>query len=149
MPENSSSFENGSGGSMSVTEVTGLVQLFNNQLLAMEGRIVAKMDDNSRAASERWVKHDHELEVNTKRIVSRFEAVESSILTVEKALKTHLDREHDEEVASQARVQPIKGFVAWFWRNWRDVLLLAIGIIALLTFLTDWFGHVLGLVPPT
>lgn len=129
-------------GTMTVSEVTGLVNLFNNQLALMEGRLVNKMDDNSRLASERWVRHDAELDRNTKRIVARFEAIEGSILTIEKTLNAHLDKEHDEEIATEARVKPVKNVAGWFWRNWRDLLLLFIGLVAAGTFFLDWLTHV-------
>ena len=134
-------------GRMSVTEVTGLVQLFNNQLLAMEGRLSAKMDDNSRAAADRWRKHDEELEANTSRIVTRFEKIEGHIIKVETVLTAHLDREHDEDVASEARVKPVKTVVGWLWLHWRDLVLLFIGIVAAGTFFLDWVTHVLEGIP--
>lgn len=127
---------------MSVTEVTGLVNLINTQLALMEGRLSAKMDDNSRLATERWIKHDQELATNTKRIVERFEEIEGSLLTVERALEAHLDKEHDEEVAMEARVKPVKSIAGWFWKNWRDLLLLFIGLVAAGTFFLDWLTHV-------
>lgn len=123
-----------SGGTMSVTEVTGLVQLFNNSLLAMEGRLIAKMDENSRRASERWAKHDLELEANTKRIVARFEKVEASITLIEKSLKEHLDKEHDDELVVQARVKPITTVAGYIAKNWRTILLLIVSVLAILGF---------------
>lgn len=131
-----------STGTMTVSEVTGLVNLFNSQLALMEGRLVNKMDDNSRLASERWVKHDAELDKNTKRIVARFESIEGSILVIERTLNDHLDKEHDDEVAMEARVRPVKSVAGWFWRNWRDLLLLFIGLVAAGTFFLDWLTHV-------
>lgn len=136
------------GGQMSVTEVTGLVQLFNNQLLAMEGRLAAKMDENSRAAAERWARHDQELEANTKRIVARFEKLEAAILVVEKTLEAHLDREHEEDLITEARVKPVKTVFGWLWSHWRDLLLLFIGLVAAGTFFLDWVTHMVeGFTP--
>lgn len=131
-------------GSMTVTEVTGLVQLFNNQLLAMEGRLVAKMDDNSRLASDRWVKHDRDLDANRKILIDRFEKLEEAILTVEKTLQAHLDKEHDEELVVQARIKPVKSLLDYTVRNWRTI---ALWVMLILTFagvaagrLYDFFG---------
>lgn len=132
-----------SNGSMSVTEVTGLVQLFNNQLLAMEGRLVAKMDDNSRLASERWVRHDQELEANTRRIVKRFEEIEKSILVIETTLESHLKKEHDEELVVQARVRPVVTVAQYVAKNWRTIALIAALITTGLLAWTETFEHML------
>jgi hypothetical protein len=133
---------------MTVTEVTGLVNLFNGMLLSMEGRLIDKMDDNSRLAAERWAKHDAELSANTKRVVERFEKTEAAILVLEESLSVHLRREHDEDIANEARVKPVKTVVGFLWAHWRDLVLLFIGLFALMTFLVDAFGHVLGIGPP-
>lgn len=114
---------------MSITEVTALVQLFNNQLSAMEIRLSQKMDENSARATERWAKHDAELEVNSKRVVARFEKMESAILTIEKSLEAHLDREHEARLVTEARVKPVKTFAEYVAKNWKTIML----IIALIT----------------
>ena len=131
-------------GSMSVTEVTGLVQLFNNQLLAMEGRLITKMDDNSKLASERWIKHDLDLERNRATLIARFEKLEHAVLTVEQSLQAHLDKEHDEELTVQARIKPVKNILDYTVRNWRTI---ALWVMLVLTFmgvvagrLYDFFG---------
>jgi hypothetical protein len=137
---------NGAGivvGSMTVTEVTGLINLFNAQLLAMEGRLVAKMDDNSRLASERWSKHDRELEKQTLSMAIRFESVEKSILIIENSLQDHLDKEHDEELVIKARVKPVQTTLQYVVRHWRTAVVIFLAILGIL----GWSGieaHILG-----
>jgi len=114
---------------MTATEITGLVNLFNGMMIAMEGRLIAKLDENSRGAADRWAKHDRDLETNTARVIARFEKMESAILTVEKTLEAHLDREHEENLIMEARVRPVKTFAEYLSRNWKTIFL----IIALIT----------------
>ena len=129
---------------LTASEITGLIGLFQTMLDAMEGRIIERLDANSRGASDRWRKHDEELAANTKRVVERFEKVEAAIATTTKVLQAHLDREHEEDVRMDARIRPIRGTVGWLWAHWRDVVLLIIGVIAAGTFIVEAFGRVLG-----
>ena len=143
-----------SNGSMSVTEVTGLVQLFNNQLLAMEGRLVAKMDDNSRMASERWVKHDHDRERILEDIEKRFGKLEAEMCkqtaSLAEDLKAHVAiadaywaKERDEELILDARLTPVKGAVAYLRRNWKTILLVIVSILAVLGFSANTLEEIL------
>jgi len=114
----------------SASDVTGIVTLFNGMLFAMEGRLIAKLDENSRGATERWNKHDRELEQNREAIVGRFVKVEGSILKVETCLDAHLDKEHDEELATKARVQPVVLSAQYVSRNWKTILLVLFSLAA-------------------
>jgi hypothetical protein len=129
---------------LSAVEVTNLVNLFQTMLLAMEQRLVAKMDDNSRMASERWAAHDRDFETSTRLAAARMEEIEKSILTVETSLNAHLKRERDEDIRMDARIRPITGSLSWLWLHWRDIVLLVIGIIAAGTFIVESFGRILG-----
>lgn len=131
-------------GSMTVSEVTGLVGLFNESLLAMEGRLVSKMDDSSRRAAERWVKHDLDSERLLKDIEHRFD-------TIEKALRDHVliaekrwAEDHDEELVLQARIKPVTSFATYIARNWRTILLIIVSLLAILGFSSDTLTRVLG-----
>lgn len=142
-------------GSMSVTEVTGLIQLFNNQLLAMEGRLSAKMDDNSRLASERWTKHDQDSERVLADIEKRFTKLEAelceqtSVLAAE--FKAHTQeaesrwkKERDEEIRLDARLTPVKGVIAYVRRNWKTILLLVVSVLAILGFSVNTLEEILS-----
>jgi hypothetical protein len=146
---------NGNGAnSMTVTEVTGLVQLFNNQLLAMEGRLSAKMDDNSRMASERWVKHDHDSERILGDIEKRFVNLETEFCKqtslIAEDLKAHVaiadahwKKEHDAEVALDARLTPVKGLIGYVRSNWKTILLLIVSVLAILGFSATTLENIL------
>ena len=127
------------GNVLTATDVTAIVGLMSGMLDRMESRIIARLDDNSRLASERWSKHDAELTANTARVIKRFETIEGELLTVSNCLKGHLDREHDEDVATDARLRPIKGIGGWFVANWKDVLILIVGALVILGVLgVEW-----------
>lgn len=135
--------QSGNGGSMTVTEVTGLVQLFNNQLLAMEGRLVLKIDEAASAQADRWTSHDVWVNENSRKVDARFEKIEAAMLITEKALEAHLDREHDEQIAIDARVKPVKTAVGFLWEHWRDLVLLGIGLFAFLTFMAQFIDRII------
>lgn len=142
-------------GQMSVSEVMGLVRLFNDSLLAMEARLGAKMDDNSRIASERWTKHDREFERALADVEKRFSkletAMENRFCAVEKALQAHIviaqerwDKEHDEDLILDARLTPVKGAIAYFRRNWKTILLVIMSILAVLGFSSETLRNLAG-----
>lgn len=130
-------------GILTANDVTALVSLMSGMLDRMEGRIIGRLDDNSRLASERWQKHDSELEANPRRVVARFEAIEAELLTVSQCLKAHLDKEHDEQVAVDARVRPVKTVLGFVVANWKSI---ALAILAL-AGIVGWAGletHIIG-----
>jgi hypothetical protein len=110
----------------------------------MEDRIIARLDQNSAGATERWVKHDAELAENTKRVVARFMVVEADLLTVSKSIDVHLAREHDAAIALNARVKPVKSTLRWVVVNWRSVLVLLFGLLGFFAILSDLAVRYLG-----
>jgi hypothetical protein len=119
-----------------VSHITGL-------LSEMEGRILDRLSDNAKGASDRWAKHDRELEQNTKRVVDRFEIIEADLLTVSNCLKAHLDKEHDEEVRTNARVRPVLTVAQLLVKNWKSIALLIFALLGIL----GWAGletHIAG-----
>jgi hypothetical protein len=128
----------------SASDVLGVINVFERMLLAMEARLVSKMDDHNKLESDRWATHDAKLIENEKKIVARFERLENDILAMEATLESHLKREERQDIEAEARIKPLKGVIAWFWRNWRDLVLLLIGIVALGTFLVESYGRVIG-----
>lgn len=126
-------------GILTAGDVTALVGLMSGMLDRMESRIIARLDDNSRLASERWTKHDAELAANTSRVVKRFEVIEADLLTVSNCLKGHLDAAHDAEVATDARVRPVKSVGRWVVVNWKSLALLVIAVLTALGILgVEW-----------
>ena len=127
------------GGVLTASDVTALMGLMSGMLDRMEGRILARLDDNSRMASERWTKHDQELEANTKRVIKRFEEIERDLLTVSRSLEAHLAKEHDDAVAIEARTRPVRSLLGWLIVNWKNVALLLIALLTALGILgVEW-----------
>lgn len=142
-------------GQLSVSDVMGLVRLFNDSLLAMETRLGAKMDDNSRAASDRWTKHDRDNERVLADIEKRFAKMEAEFCkqtaSIAGDLKAHVavaqerwDKEHDEELILDARLTPVKGAFAYLRRNWKTILLVIVSILAVLGFSVSTFQNILS-----
>lgn len=126
-------------GVLTAGDVTALVNLVAGMLDRMESRILGRLDANSAGASERWAKHDAELATNTARVVKRFEEIESELLTVSNCLKGHLDAAHDAEVATDARVRPVKSVGRWVVVNWKSLALLVIAVLTALGILgVEW-----------
>lgn len=128
-----------SNGRLSPTEVTALISLIDTRLGRMEDRIIARLDVNSAGAKERWDKHDAELAENTKRVVARFLLIEKSLDEHMVIANDHFAREHDAELVSKERQRPVRLTVAWLAANWKDLVILAVGILVVLGILgIEW-----------
>jgi hypothetical protein len=130
--------------SLTATDVLNLVSLFDKSLERMENRLIAKMDENSQGAAARWKRHDEELTANTKRIVERFEKLEKALDEHIQVANLHWAKDEREEIANEARIKPIKGIAGWLWRNWRDLLIIAIGLMAFAAAWGEWFGRLIA-----
>jgi len=126
-------------GRLSPTEVTALITLIDARIGRMEDRIIARLDLNSAGATERWAKHDLELAENTKRVVARFLLIEKSLDDHIQIANDHFAREHDATITSAARQRPVRLTVAWLAANWKDLVILAVGILVVLGILgIEW-----------
>ena len=126
-------------GRLSPTEVTALITLIDARLGRMEDRIIARLDQNSAGATERWAKHDLELAENTKRVVARFLLIEKSLDDHIQIANAHFGREHDATITSAARQRPVRLTIAWLAANWKDLVILAVGILVVLGILgIEW-----------
>jgi hypothetical protein len=107
-----------------------VLHLFEVMLLAMERRLVDKMDENTRGAVERWGKHESEHAAHNEAMVERFARLEAD-------LTTHLDEARTRKLVTEARSKPLRTTATWLWDHWRDVVLLAIGLFALIAAITE------------
>lgn len=130
---------------LSGSEITALLALINTMLTAMEGRIISRLDENSRGATTRWAAHDMELLTNTRRITDRFAEIDRAIANVAASVGLINQREHEKKIVFNGRVQPIRYSIAWMAKNWKNILLIFIGILSALTFATDWLTHLLNI----
>lgn len=117
--------------------VTTLIHSFASMMTAMEARITDQIKDNATASKERWSRWEQEFRDYRT-------ATDRRIATLEDSVHAHHTKEHEEEIRLEARVKPIKGTVAWFWRNWRDLLIIAIGLMAFAAAFGEWFGRIFG-----
>ena len=148
MTEDGNDQRTAANGAMTVSEVTGLVNLFTSMLNTSTAQIIARIDDNAKSEAERWRKHDLELERNRVAVVERFLKIERSLDEHLQVANAHFTKERDEDIRLDARVRPVKSVVGWVWSHWRDLALLAIGLITLATLLVDALGHMAGVSPP-
>ena len=126
-------------GRLSPTEVTALITLIDARLGRMEDRIIARLDQNSAGATERWAKHDAELAENTKRIVARFLLIEKCLDDHIVIANAHFGREHDAVLVSAARQRPVRLTISWLAANWKDLVILAVGVLVVLGILgIEW-----------
>jgi len=131
--------ESQTNGRLSPTEVTALISLIDARLGRMEDRIIARLDLNSAGATERWAKHDLELAENTKRVVARFLLIEKSLDEHMVIANAHFGREHDAELVSRERQRPVRLTAAWLGANWKDLVILAVGVLVVLGILgIEW-----------
>jgi len=126
------------------SDVIGLVTVFERMLLAMENRLVAKMEENTQGAKDRWGLHDRDSERVLRDIADKFLAIEQSIELVEQALNLHLKQEADEDLQTQARVRPVLTLFQYLAKNWRTILLLIVSMLAILGFSGETLNKLLG-----
>jgi len=130
--------------SMTVSEVTGLVNLFTSMLSTSTAQIIGRIDDNARVETERWTRHDVDLERNREAIVARFLKVETALDSHLMVANIHFAKEHDEDLVMDARVRPVRSAGDWLARNWRTILLFIFGILALLGFSGETLQRLTG-----
>ena len=124
---------------LSVVETTALITLIDARLGRMEDRIIARLDQNSAGATERWVKHDAELAESTKRDTNRFLMIEKALDDHIQIANAHFDREHDAVLVSAARQRPVRLTAAWLGTNWVQIILFLISMLAILGVLgIEW-----------
>lgn len=129
---------------MTAAEVTSLVNLFNGMLLAMEGRLTAKMDESSRRATDRWAKHDLDAQTTMQHWTDQFVRLEGVVDAHVTTAEAHWAAERDEELILAARIKPVKTTVQYLASNWRTILLLIVSALAILGFSTRTFQEILG-----
>jgi len=126
-------------GRLSPTEVTALLALIDTRLGRTEDRIIARLDANSTGATERWVKHDAELAENVLRTTNRFLLIERALDDHIQIANAHFGREHDAVLVSAARQRPVRLTISWLAANWKDLVILAVGVLVVLGILgIEW-----------
>jgi hypothetical protein len=135
------------GNGLSGGDMLALVAHITGLLSEMEGRIMGRLDSNAAGASERWSdhekKHAKEQAENTKQVCDRFIKIETALDAHIRQANEYFAKQHDEEVALQARVRPVKTLAGWLAVNWKSVLLAVLAIAGIF----GWLGletHIAG-----
>ena len=123
---------------LSVAETTALINVFAGMLNSSTQLIIARLDDNARMASERWVRHDAELERNRELVVARFLNVECALDAHLMVANAHFAKEHDEDLVMDARVQPVKTSLAYVASHWKTAALVVLSVVGLLGVWLDF-----------
>lgn len=128
-------------------DMLALIVHITSVLTDMEGRIMDRLTENSAGATDRWTKHEQqhvdEYTARLKMVMDRFAKVESALDDHIAETNAIFARMHDERIASDARVQPVKTVAGFLIANWRSI---ALAILALLG-LFGWAGletHIMG-----
>lgn len=106
--------------SLGVTDPTGLIALFLNQLHRVEQAILDKIEENASAGAARWRSHEREHQEWHEELVSVRKLLDNH-LAVE-AAKERAERER--ELVYDARVRPFVRLFATARREWRWIVLL-------------------------
>jgi len=120
-----------------VAHITGL-------LGEMEGRIMARLSDNATGAEARWKLHDIASERTIAGIREEVGVLRSELNSHLIVANAHFAKEHDDQVALEARVRPVVGTARWLVTNWPKVLALMFGILGFFALMGDLAERYLG-----
>lgn len=131
-----------------IGEAASMIAAVATLVAGSTATIMARLDENSRAAADRWKLHDDELSRNRIAITAKFEKVEKELQVeieiLEKELAAHLvvanahfAREHDDDLVMQARVRPVQIGLQWAVNHWKDIVILVIGVLGLMAVTAD------------
>jgi len=131
------------GNGLSGTDMLALMGHITGLLTAMEGRIMERLSDNASGAEDRWRKHDAVAKEQLSAIHTEIGLVRADLNAHLVVANLHFDKEHDEEIAGQARTKPIRTVATILIANWKSI---ALAIFALMGIL-GWAGletHIVG-----
>jgi len=127
-----------------VADAAALIAAVATLVAGSTQTIMARLDENSRGASERWRLHDEELARNRETITAKFLKIESALDAHIVIANQHFAREHDDDLVMQARVRPVRLGVAWMASHWKDIAILLVGILGFLAVAADLASRYLG-----
>ena len=134
---------NGNGPGLSSADMLALVAHITGLLGEMEGRIMERLSDNASGAEDRWRKHDAASERTIGAIREEIAILRADFTEHLRLANAHFSKEHDEEIAGQARTKPIRTVAGIVVANWKSI---ALAIFALMGIL-GWAGletHIVG-----
>jgi hypothetical protein len=114
-------------------DVTALVSLFTTMLSSTRADILEQIGKNSAAAVGHWQHHEEEHKELIKQLNIHLEEAAVHF----KVYDGHLAKEHNEQVAFDARVQPVKAIAVWLTNHWKDLAILLIAVAGMLGFIAE------------
>jgi hypothetical protein len=69
---------------------------------------------------------------------------DTRIFTLEQSVHTHHSEAERAAIARRAQIEPVVTAASWIGTHWRDLLIFAIGILALLAAVGEWAGRLIG-----
>ena len=130
--------------SLTGAETATLLTLIDARLARMEDRIIARLDLNAAGAAERWRLHDEQLERNTKAVTAKVVEIEERLDAHLVIANAHFGRQHDDDIAMDARVRPVRIGAAWAASHWKDIAILAVAVLGLFAVTADILSRYLG-----
>jgi len=131
------------GNGTGVAEAANLIAAVATLVSGSTSTIMARLDENSRGATERWRQHDAELERNREAITAKFIKLEKALDDHIVIASVHFARQHDDDLVMRARVQPVRTAGAWIVANWKTVGLIAALIISWVLLGVESVEHIL------
>jgi len=127
-----------------VVEATSLITAVATLVSGSTATIMARLDALERGEMKRWQLHDEELERNRLAITAKFLAVEERLDAHMVVANAHFGRQHDDDIAMDARVRPVRIGVAWAASHWKDIAILAVAVLGLFAVTADILSRYLG-----
>ena len=129
---------------LSIGDAGALIAAVATLVAGSTATIMSRLDENTRAATERWRLHDVEAERNRAAMETRFVKVEAVLEAHLQIANEHFAKDRDEDLVMDARIRPVRTGAAWLVGNWRSILLLAFGSLGFLAVLADILTRYLG-----
>ena len=127
-----------------VVEATSLITAVATLISGSTATIMARLDALERGELERWRLHDEELARNRLVIAAKFLAVEERLDAHMVVANAHFGRQHDDDLAMDARVRPVRIGAAWAASHWKDIAILAVAVLGLFAVTADILSRYLG-----
>ena len=140
MPNSDQPAPNGLSGA----DMLALVAHITGLLSEMEGRIMGRLAGNADAATERWRLHDAASDATIGGIREEIGILRADFTEHLKVANAHFAKEHDEEVAMDARVRPVRSTLAWTVEHWGQILLFLFGLLGFLAIAADVIARYIG-----
>ena len=131
-------FENrGTDATVSMDAVASLVHAFAEMVRTSTTALSAQITANAEAGRDRWNQFE--------TILHEYQAgIERRLAEIEKTTHEHHAEQERRDIAAEARIKPVRSAAGWVFDHWRDLVLFAMAMVILATFLVETFGRLIG-----